>query len=261
MNETNSKKIEYFIALCDDLITCKFLVAESKIQKLLAALADTPPIYELVSECMEQFNRDREMNKAFLADAKGRFFCIMPTEEYKIIALVFCTLADIDQKKIDFTDFIKRFFDDEDGVNCYTSFARRMILPFRELIAEAFGLPKRYTFEQAPVEAEEEHEESDDDDAEEETPSDIFETVVNISRDMLVEIEHNEKKKDEVLEFRLVVSQLLKAAQNHDLPCVLALGLAAKCLSKPVKSVKFLMKELNETLEEKLEDFLDEDDD
>ena len=168
MNDTNNKKIEYFIALCDDLISCKFLVAESKIQKLLVALAETEPIYELVSECMEQFNRDREMNKAFVADSKGRFFCIMPTEEYKIIALVFCTLADIDQKKIDFTDFIKRFFDDEDGVNCYTSFARRMILPFRELIAEAFGFPKRYTFDGKPEQVEERDEEKEEDDDDEE---------------------------------------------------------------------------------------------
>lgn len=257
MEKTDAKKIEYFIALCDDLITCKFLVAESKIQKLLVCLADTQPIYELVSDCMEQFNRDREMNKAFVTDGKGRFLCLMPNEEYKIIALVFCTLADIDQKKIDFTNFIKRFFDDEDGVNCYTSFARRMILPFRDLIAEAFGLPKKYA--PKPEEKIKEVEHKDKEDSQEEENDNIFTDFENLIHDMLIEIEHNEKDHQYVQEFKLILKQLLAAAQRQDLNDFAALAIGARYASKGIKSVKFLMKEFNSKTDEFLEDLLDED--
>jgi len=244
MNNTDAKKIQYFVALCDDLITCKFLVAESKIQKLLVALAETQPIYELVSDCMEMFNRDREMNKAFVTDGKGRFYCVLPSEEYKLIALVFCTLADIDQKKIDFTDFIKRFFDDEEGVNCYTSFARRMIVPFRELIAEAFGIAKRYTTQEESQEENDEKEVLNDSDNLLVEPSKLYEDCKNIVNDMLIELEENERHYDRhISDLKSILQQLAIACDNQDYNLIYALSIGAKFASKGVKSVKFLMRE------------------
>lgn len=260
MAESNEKKIQYFVALCDDLITCKFLVAESKIGKLLACLAETEPIYQLVSDCMEQFNRDREMNKAFVTDGKGRFFCIMPTEEYKIIALVFCTLADIEQKKIDFTDFIKRFFDNEEGINCYTSFARHMILPFRELIAEAFGLPKRYSKPEPAAETTaDERPQPQAQQPEEEKSEKETDSCVKLARDMLLEIEHNEKDKQEVRELKLILRAFIEAAQNDDRQTYLALAIGARHAAKGIKSVKFLMKEFDDEMDDLLDDYFDED--
>ena len=252
MNESNNKKIEYFINLCDDLITCKFLVAESKIQKLLTSLADTAPIYELVSDCMEQFNHDREMNKAFVTDGKGHFYCNMPTEEYKVIALVFCTLADIDQKNIDFTSFIKKFFDDEDGVNCYTSFARRMILPFRELIAEAFGYPKRYSRAEVVENVENDKDEDDSIDS-------LFENCLRLAKDMIVEIEENKNYWIyQLQEFKNLANEIAKACEERDFSRLRALVFGAKYACKGIKCVKFLMKELIEEVEEYIED-LEED--
>lgn len=254
MDNNDAKKIQYFVALCDDLITCKFLVAESKIQKLLVSLAETQPIYELVSDCMEMFNRDREMNKAFVTDGKGRFYAVIPTEEYKIIALVFCTLADIDQKKIDFTDFIKRFFDDEEGVNCYTSFARRMILPFRELIAEAFGLPKRYTtvLEEEADEKENntkvEVNEVDDKDR-------LYSDCKNIVKDMLIELDENLKHDDiHIYNFKCVLNEIVKACEDKNFDLVYALSVGAISLGKGVKCVKFLMREFQEVLDDLVEE-------
>lgn len=248
MNNTDAKKIQYFVALCDDLITCKFLVAESKIQKLLVALAETQPIYELVSDCMEMFNRDREMNKAFVTDGKGRFYCVMPNEEYKLIALVFCTLADIDQKKIDFTDFIKRFFDDEEGVNCYTSFARRMIVPFRELIAEAFGIAKRYTPQEESQESREETQDvANSNEGLSAEKSNLFEDCKNIVHDMLVELDENERHYDRhVNDLKAILEQLEIACDNQDYKLVYALSIGAKITSKGLKSVKFLMREFDD---------------
>ncbi len=250
MNNTDAKKIQYFVALCDDLITCKFLVAESKIQKLLVALAETQPIYELVSDCMEMFNRDREMNKAFVTDGKGRFYCVLPNEEYKLIALVFCTLADVDQKKIDFTDFIKRFFDDEEGVNCYTSFARRMIVPFRELIAEAFGIAKRYTTqvenEENKVESQEVESDSDNLLIEK---SKLFEDCKNVVSDMLVEIDENLRQYDRhTNDLKVILQQLEIACENQDYNLVYALSVGARFASKGLKCVKFLMREFEDIL-------------
>lgn len=256
MNNSNDKKIEYFIALCDDLISCKFLVAESKIQKLLAALAETEPIYQLVSECMEQFNHDREMNKAFVTDGKGRFYVLMPNEEYKTVALVFCTLADIERKSIDFTDFIKRYFDDEEGVNCYTNFARKMIVPFRELVAEAFGYPKRYLREEESEEAPD-AESLDGDESLTENVSveqKFLKNCQSIAQDMLVEIDEYEKAYDRrVQELKAVLTQLALAAREGDADRAYALAIGARYASKGLKSVKFLLRELAFEIDEYVE--------
>lgn len=265
MNNSDERKIEYFIALCDDLITCKFLVAESKIQRLLIALADTQPIYELVSDCMQIFNRDREMGKAFVTDGKGHFWCNLPTDEAKFVALVFCTLADIDEKKIDFTDFIKRFFDDEEGVNCYTSFARRMILPFRELIAEAFGYPKRYNkveetenqteekqasfFEEEnkPLKEQVEDDEEEEDDDDEINEDKFIKKIENLSRDMLLEINSD---KHDYSDTKIMLEQIIKATEKRDLDLILALALGIRYAGKAAKHIKFLLKEFNELVDE-----------
>ena len=129
--------IDNFLKSCDELINCKFLVAEYKLQKMLQELANTQEICTLIGECLEAFNRDREFSKSFVQDGNGEFMFLLPDEEYKILALVFCTLMDIDAKKIDFTDFVKRFFGNSE--NPYQEFVKEMILPFKKLIEEAFG--------------------------------------------------------------------------------------------------------------------------
>ena len=151
------ESVKNFIDACDDLVGCKYLVAEYKIQKLLKDLADSEPVCSLIGECLEQFNRDREFAKAYIQDGNGDFIYISPAEEYKVIALVFCTLVDIDNKKIDFVDFIKRFFGREE--NPFQSFVMQMIVPFRNLIAEVFGVNK-VTAQINPETEEEEQEDS-----------------------------------------------------------------------------------------------------
>ena len=72
------KNVIQFVSFCDELIDCNFLVAESKMQKIMAALADTKPVYDLIADCLEHFNREREMVKAFTEVAPGRFAYHIP---------------------------------------------------------------------------------------------------------------------------------------------------------------------------------------
>ena len=110
-----NQEVENVLNACDELLSCKFLVAEYKITKVLKAIASSSDVCSLISECLESYNRDREFARTFIQDGHGQFACIMPTEEFKIVALVFCTLADIDNKKIDFTDFVKAYFGKEEN--------------------------------------------------------------------------------------------------------------------------------------------------
>ena len=59
----NRAEIDKFLEACDDLLNCKFLVAEYKIQRLLQQLASASDVCSLVGECLEQFNLLRHLYK------------------------------------------------------------------------------------------------------------------------------------------------------------------------------------------------------
>lgn len=245
-----NKNIENFLVSCQDLIECKFLVAEYKLQKTLQDLANASEICSLVGECLEQFNREREFAKAFVQDGNGDYMFVLPEEEYKIIALVFCTLMDIDAKKIDFTDFVKKFFGK--GENPYGNFVEAMIVPFRDLIAEAFG----YKLKVEEGEKEEiqpsfnenfnqetyEEDEYDEDEEDEET-SDVFEYAQKIAVQILGQLEYT-KQDDCVKDAMKICRAIVKTTDLKDYDISVSLAFALK--SCKVKQVKFLIKELYE---------------
>lgn len=241
-----NKNVENFLISCQDLIECKFLVAEYKLQKTLQDLANASEICSLVGECLEQFNREREFAKAFVQDGNGDYMFVLPEEEYKIIALVFCTLMDIDAKKIDFTDFVKRFFGREE--NAYGNFVQAMIVPFRDLIAEAFGykmkydnsMPEESNFEDNynNYEKESEEDEGDDEDDEE---SDAFEYAQKIAIQILGQLEYI-KQDDDVKSAKKICRSIVKTTDLKDYEISESLAFALKCCK--IKQVKFLVKEL-----------------
>ena len=174
----DQNKLKDFFDACDDFINCKFLVAEYKLQRMLQILASNEELCSLVGECLEQFNRDREFAKAFIQDGHGEYICDMPTEEYKIIAFVFCTLVDMDNKKIDLIDFIKRFYGREE--NPFKAFINQMVIPFRNLLAEAFGYPK------LPVENKEQQSGSETNENEDEYEDDDYDDANEDLKDLVV---------------------------------------------------------------------------
>ncbi len=283
MTLESNKSVEKFISACDDLITCKFLVAETKIQKILGLLAETPPVYELVSACMEQFNRDREMSKAFVQESRGNFVCIMPQEEFKIIALVFCALADINAGRINFMEFVKTFFNDEEGVTCFKRFIGVMIIPFRNLIADAFGYPRieldnpaETTLkgtanpqpQQKPVEQKEPQyhvsmevesrlvrfpsvRNTENAEAElGEALAKVCEVCQKITGQILEELESFNKRDYRIDELKSICYSIIMATSDHDFDMLRGLTIGLKYASKGVRSIKFLVRELDENVDD-----------
>ena len=61
----NIDEVLNLIDLCDELMSTKILFADKKIEKILEAIATSPQVYELLSECMGQFNKEKEFEKLF----------------------------------------------------------------------------------------------------------------------------------------------------------------------------------------------------
>ena len=250
----DQNKLKDFFDACDDFINCKFLVAEYKLQRMLQILASNEELCSLVGECLEQFNRDREFAKAFIQDGHGEYICDMPTEEYKIIAFVFCTLVDMDNKKIDLIDFIKRFYGREE--NPFKAFINQMVIPFRNLLAEAFGYPKlpvenkEQQSESETNENEDEYEdddydERDDGESEDDDHSDDFMRVQKIAVQIISELQYYNNSQNNV-DAITVCKALIKTTDLRDSEITYSLGLALKACK--AKQVKFLVKEILDIL-------------
>lgn len=238
----NMDNKENFIASCDDLITCKYLVAEYKIQKLLQELAKCEEACDLVGDCLEEYNREREFSKTFVKNAYGEFVCQMPEEEFKILALVFCTLVDIDNKKIDFTDFVKRFFGGEE--NPFEAFINTMIIPFRNLFAEVFGFPKI-----SLTGGEEQFEEQSEDELNEEVEEgdeDRFINAQKLAVQILSELQFTRQDSD-VVAVEQICRAIIKTTDLRDEDITASLAKSLKFYK--VKLVKFLTKEIYDMFE------------
>lgn len=237
----NKENIESFISSCDELITCKFLVAEYKIQKVLQELANAEEICSLIGECLEQFNREREFAKTYIQDGNGEFVCEMPNEEFKVLALVFCTLVDIDNKKIDFTDFVKRFFGKND--NAFENFVQTMIIPFRNLIADAFGYPQINLVGNKEEIREEEKQETSQYEQEEELEEqeDEFKVSQKIAVQILSELQYVRQDYNSILA-NYICKSIVKTSSLRDHEVTTSLVFALK--NCKIKSIKFLVKEI-----------------
>ena len=232
----NRAEIDKFLEACDDLLNCKFLVAEYKIQRLLQQLASASDVCSLVGECLEQFNRDREFAKTFVQDGQGDFVCLMPSEEYKVIALVFCTLVDIENKKIDFVDFIKRFFGREE--NPFKAFLDTMIVPFKKLIEEAFSYAENDKDEDHHDDEDDEDEDDDDND---QIEDEVYENVQKIAVQILSELQFSRQDND-THNAITICKAIVKTAKMHDMEVTFSLAIALK--STKVKQIKFYVKEI-----------------
>lgn len=287
MTEENKLSLEKFISACDELITCKYLIAESKIQKLLGVLAETPQATELVADCMEQFNRDREIAKAFIQEGKMKYACVMPEEEFKIIGLVFCILVDINNGRVDFNDFIRRFFSEGQNSVPFKNFIFTMILPFRNLIAEAFGYPKidLRTLEDSTANnsnvvtmKERERQEVEQPAVAQESSSlfdeklaskilrfpslrnlrvdgnlteldNLYSVCQRIAAQILEELDMVTKNEELVDELNSICYSIIMATSEQDFDILRGLALGLKYASKGVKSIKFLVREMLENID------------
>lgn len=248
--ENQKNKYDEFFNSIDELINCKFLVAEYKLQKMLQQLAAAEDICSLIGECLEQFNRDREFAKAFVQDGQGDFMFVPPEEEYKMLALVFCTLVDIDAKKIEFTDFVKRFFG-KDTDNPFKKFVDSMIVPFRELLAEAFGGEKRENsnaemFAQEKLEENENVQQTQQPEEftyQEELSEDKFIRAQKISVQILSQLEYARNEFANEMA-KKICRAIVRTTDNKDLEVTQSLVFALK--SCKAKQVKFLVKEIED---------------
>lgn len=137
----NYEGVSNFISACNELVDGKFILADIKISKILKAISESTDVYNLIAESMINYDFDKEFAKAVVKDTNGIEKFQLPDENEKIIPLVFCLLVEMDSKRINFNEFVKVQFPLANNQNEeYQAFAKTIVIPFRNAIADYFDV-------------------------------------------------------------------------------------------------------------------------
>lgn len=132
-----------FIKACDEMINGKFILADVKIMKILNAIANCEPIYRYVQECLIDFNFEKEYARAGVKNQFSNENFSAPTNQKQLVAMVFSLLVEFDKKQIDFYKFVTTNFATLNKGGEYENFVNALIVPFKNAIAQNFGLVQK----------------------------------------------------------------------------------------------------------------------
>ncbi len=135
---TKREELNAFLEKADELIEGNYILADIKIAGLLKTIASSDTLLAIFGNCLSGFDYAAAKKKylvgsKYLPGEKGEF--IMPASQRDLLAFVFTLLVDIDAKRVDFGDFLnKYFYEDGSFSSGYAAFINAMIKPFRSAV-------------------------------------------------------------------------------------------------------------------------------
>lgn len=140
--EDKNAKLQRFFTACDELITGKFILADTKIGELLRSVATSDDLTGLFAAVMDGFDFPAAKAAYLKAPdyrARVRGEAYLPSEKKDILAFVFCLLVEFDNGKMKLNDFLLTYFyEDGSYTASYALFVERMIRPFRDVVRSCF---------------------------------------------------------------------------------------------------------------------------
>lgn len=125
---TNRESLENFKEKINELVNCKYILAERKISDLLKVITDSKMLYELFEYVTDGFDYYTFKSVCFPDDGNG---VKMPVKESDLLALVFLLLMEIDMNKESLDGLCLKYFgSNETGQARYAAFVLKVIIPF-----------------------------------------------------------------------------------------------------------------------------------
>lgn len=268
LSDTALRNIQACLSSLDELAEGKFIFAENIIKKILTNISQSDEIFDLISECMKNFNFDREFNRAKVKMPTKDGYFNMPENRAVIIPMVFCILVDIRDRKLDFGEFLKNYFKHE-KMSEYENFAQVVIAPFKQALLYCFDmenqggqvhiedLQKQEQQKQEKVQKEnnriqkqEEIKQQIQQKSEETIKLEaFFENIKNICNQITCIINQERKIKPEIKDdCEYVIRCIIDNVEKQDINNITALIVAGEYVFGKVKHLRFVAKELREQI-------------
>lgn len=140
-SDIEKEKLKNFFAAVNEMIGGRFILSDVKVAKVLKSIASSEVLYDMFAKCLVNFNYDTEFEKAKVSNRVNGGYFVMPNEEEKIVALVFCMLLEIDNQKLNLQSFVTDNFFSADGYNIsYSNFALNVLVPFKTSVLNILGI-------------------------------------------------------------------------------------------------------------------------
>lgn len=156
-SDIEKDKLKNFFASVNEMIGGRFILSDVKVAKVLKNIASSEVLYDMFAKCLVNFNYDAEFSRAKVSNRVNGGYFVMPDEESKIVALVFCMLLEIDNQKLNLQSFVSENFFSADGYNIsYSNFALNVLVPFKTCVMNILGIDENgesVTSEQEEIEA------------------------------------------------------------------------------------------------------------
>ena len=127
--------IDDFLNAVSSTLESKYILIDRKISEILFSIANTKDVYNTIAKCMINFDF-----KQAWKDAVKSNFIKLPDDENDRIAFIFCFLSNIDDKNLDITMVLDKYFSYDTLVKPYELFCKNIIVEFKMLILKKLGI-------------------------------------------------------------------------------------------------------------------------
>ncbi|MDE7168273.1 MAG: hypothetical protein K2O28_05430 [Clostridia bacterium] len=141
MSDTKEQVLS-FLDKCEELKSCKFIMATTKIKDLLKCIVNCPDLYRLFETVTNGFNYLEAKSQCLLTVNDGIFtrsYVVLPQTVGQRLAFIFCLLVEFDKDNINLNDFLRQYFP-EDGsyFASYQAFCNTIIKGLQDCISQVF---------------------------------------------------------------------------------------------------------------------------
>ena len=144
--------IDDFLNAISSTLESKYILIDRKISDLLYSIANTKSVYNTIAKCMINFDFKLEWKNAVKSN-----FIKLPEDKNDRIAFIFCFLSNIDDKNLDITLVLDKYFSYDPAVKPYELFCRNIIVEFKMLILEKLNVEDvpEVVFDRKPIQVDE----------------------------------------------------------------------------------------------------------
>lgn len=127
---TREESLNNFIKLCDELISSKYLFANSKVFDVITAINSSKLLSDVFSYFSDAYDFQSALEEAFYDKGDEKCFTL-PVKNTDVLAFVYLLLREINYKNIQLTDLLDYFEGGKNYEISYKNFAKTVLLPFK----------------------------------------------------------------------------------------------------------------------------------
>lgn len=134
----NNKKdvcIDDFLNAVSSTLESKYILIDRKISDILYSIANTADVYNVIAKCMINFNFIEAWSRAVKSN-----FIKLPENDDDRIAFIFCFLSNIDDKNLDITMVLDKYFSYDSETKPFELFCKNIIVEFKMLILKKLNV-------------------------------------------------------------------------------------------------------------------------